>query len=430
MPTTRHSADLTLEIATPQEFNLQDIFRGSVVTYQTDGAERLNWRIEDASQDELYDAANIRVDGETLSITALTQRTQAFTIEIWYFDDPDDTYEFNVVAVNPQRREAVEQRKIADAVLWGPGDWYELPQLSYFDGNAPIATLSDISGDLNVTALAGRRTQVHARAIPSSCTVTYGPYIFSISARAPDLTDDVSFAEIIYLSASGQVAIRAPSVFNNIPAIYKDNLALGSITYDILQGSEIVSILTASGDNFPTLLIGNRQQATPTGNYTVSIAVQDTATTTTRYILRFYVKVMGLNGEDPKNPFPLFVDIPNADPTGTDTPTAPTNPPPPQNTMYQNVPFPPPVRDSQLTERMYDFSQSDRPQRPPAHLVAALIGRVDQEGTATTLGLADPRRLERVAPQILSGSIYDVPKELPEDFWVEWPHNIVIEEGE
>ena len=292
MPTTRHSTDLTLEIATPREFNLQDLFRGSVVTFQPDGADRINWRIEDASQTELYDAVNISVDGETLSITALTQRTQAFTIEIWYFDDPDDTYLFNVAAVNPQRRQVVDQRKIADAILWGVDDWYELPQLSYFDGTPPIAVLSDIEGDMVNTVISGR-SHIQARRIPSSCTVTYGPYIFRVSARAPDLSDDVSFAEIVYLSPSGEITIQPRSVLDAIPARYKENLALGQITYNIIQGSEVASAITGAGVGLPDLAIGmgaGGQQPIATRNHTITIEVQDTPTRTTRYVLRFYVK--------------------------------------------------------------------------------------------------------------------------------------------
>ena len=446
MPTTVHGTPLVLEAGRPTTFILEDLFASpSVVTYQPDGDSRLNWRIVNTADDDLYNI-QVEVTNGTLSISADNTDNQVFKIEVWYFQDAegtvlaDDIYAFNISSVIPARRRIDEViLKVNDeggVPLWGIDDSYELPRIAYFSPpeSAPEATLSVSAGDVIVSTLTdnlgGTRSFITAKSDNANARVTYGPYTFPLSVRPPvaGFSDTAAFPNILYLAPGGNIIIQPRSVLNAIPEKYKENLSLGNITYDIRQGSEIIRAVTGAGNDFPQLYIGRAggRTAMATGNYTAVIYVQDSATNTTRYAMRFYVKVMGLTGRDPKNPFPRFIDVPIADPTATRTVEAPFNPAPPQNQLYQNTPFPPPVRDNQLTER---FFTGTFPDRPSGAVITALVGKIDQEGTATTIGLADPRRQEKVRPQLLEGSIYEVARELPDDFYVNWPHPVIREEG-
>ena len=429
MPIFPHNEDITLEAGTPTTFNLQTIFgrSGSPVRWQgADNTYKINTRVFDALDEEIYTVI-VTAEGDTVSITADNTVVQAFKVQIWYFDDPTNIYEFNVTAVHPQRHIITDRRKIVESVLWGSGDYYVLPLTAFFEGAAPAATVAVERGEM-IVRTQGNRQVVEARSDDAIGTVTYGRYVFKLSVLSPatEFSDTAAAPDQLYLAPGGLIVIQAPTILNNIPDVYKDraqsgkgSLTLSNFNYNIFQGDAVVSAVTGTGDNFPQLHIGGNT----TGNYSVSVEMRDNATNTAQYILRFYVKIMALDGNDPKQPFQPWDDPPNNDPG---------NVAPPENALYQNVPFPPPLRDSQLeNERIF---RGTFPDRPDGALVRAIVGKIDQEGTATTIGLADPRRLQKIKPEILTGedervrSIYDVPRELPDDFYVDWPHALETQE--
>ena len=429
MPISQHRPNLTLEVATPTTFNLQTIFRGSHVRWQgADNTYKINTRVFDALDQEIY-TITATAEGDTVSITALDASTDAYAdalrrgpikVHIWYFDDFENIYEFNVTAVNPQRREITDRRQIVESTLWGSGDYYVLPITAFFEGAARPATVAVEQGEM-IVRTQGNRQVVEARSDDAIGTVTYGRYVFKLAVRSPatEFADDAPAPDALYIAPGGRIVIQATSIFNAIPETYRDNLTLGNFNYNIFQGEAVVSAVTGTGNTFPQL----HCEGTHTSNNAVSVEVRDNATNTGRFNVRFNVKIMGLNGEDPKQPLQ-----PWADPETEDL-----NPPPPQTALYQNVPFPPPLRDGQLDdERIFT---GELPPRPSGALVRAIVGKIDQEGTATTIGLADPRRLQKIKPEILTGedervrSIYDVPRELPDDFYVDWPHALDTQEG-
>ena len=428
MPIFPHNADITLEAGTPTTFNLQTIFgrSGSPVRWQgADNTYKINTRVFDALDEEIYTVI-VTAEGDTVSITADNTDVQAFKVQIWYFDDPTNIYEFNVTAVRPQRRVITDRRQIVESTLCGTGDYYVLPITGFVEGTAPAATVAVERGEM-IVRTQGDRQVVEARSDDAIGTVTYGRYVFKLAVRSPatEFADDAPAPDALYIAPGGRIVIQAQTILNNIPDVYKDRaqsgkgiLTLGNFNYNIFQGDAVVSAVTGTGDNFPQL----HCEGTHTSNNAVSVEVRDNATNTGRFNVRFNVKIMGLNGEDPKQPLQ-----PWADPETDDL-----NPPPPQTALYQNVPFPPPLRDSQLeNERIFTGTFPDR---PDGALVRAIVGKIDQEGTATTIGLADPRRLQKIKPEILTGedervrSIYDVPRELPDDFYVDWPHALETQE--
>ena len=439
----------TLTVGRPLTIPLQDLFSGQNVVIYQPGALLGYLPLAD-----IYETAiNVDFDNDALTIyftpqTAdLSQIPVPFNIDIYYLADPSSIRQIPITAVYPQRRSAgpgggiEDSRVLPEATkLWGMGDSYELPQLSYFDDSytdVPEATFQDNASlthfRIDYTP-SSKRNFLVALTDDSGAEylgVDYPPYTMSIRVAPPLLVNPDISPETIYLAPASNVIIQPRSVLNAIPEQYKENLSLGNFNYEIKQGSELVTIETGTGDEYPKLHIGRAGGRTAmfTGNYTAVIYLRDNATDTPRFALRFYIIVGGISGIPPQNPFPRFIDVPLGDPTGTETPEAPLNPAQRQNTMYQNLPYPPPVRDEQLTQRLFTGTFPDR---PSGAVIAALVGKIDQEGTATTIGLADPRRQEKIKPQLLTGAegaIYDVPRQLPDDFYVNWPHAVDTEEA-
>ena len=100
-----------------------------------------------------------------------------------------------------------------------------------------------------------------------------------------------------------------------------------------------------------------------------------------------------------QNPFPPWHLVPNENPTAGAI-RYPAIPPPLGSTLYLNAVHPPPVRDGQIVERKFNGMLPDR---LPIDKIGVVVGQIEQEGTGTTIGLADPRRQQKVKPQQLMG---------------------------
>ena len=440
MPVTTHNPDLTLIIGEPKTFDLQTLLPAAGLTYQQ--GDLLLYSVVRAATDEtLYNAVDVSFLGDQLVLTALdwaeVQRTaivghlQDIHIDLWYTSAPTDIYRFRVVRVLPERRQQEEEKRLVSMRLWGVGDTYDMPFLGYFDAGTPHPTPTlQTGGDavLSVTHTDKTKPAILTAKAEGTAFVDYGEkpvtgdtlYSFQVNVKAPNLADDTTHAETLYIHPAGRITLRPSTLLDAIPDAYKDALALGGLSFEVTQGSSICSVETGADNTYPRLQIGVYNTATESRNYTCSVAIKDTATSTTRYTLRFYVSVAKLNGRFPQNTFPVFAGVPQSNPILPEDDTMAGNPAPPESGLHQNPLYPPPVRDSLLEEeKKY---RGTLPDRPPANEIGVIIGQIEQQGTGTQIGLVDPRRLETVTPEILEGGIWDATKDLPEDFYIEWPH--------
>ena len=434
MPTTTYSQALTLTTGTATTLSLRRIFTGSTVTYRQGQQDNLAWTFHTATGDIPEWEDYLTVNGDEITLTAPDQTYRQFYILLWYFTDPEDILRINVTDVVLPVRDPLMPNQIAmaDIRLLGVGSAYDYPTVDFFP--SPHTSLTPtISGNTSlVTARRGGITAAQtAPAGSPPAIVTVGSYSFNVTVTAPLLADDqvavpgdeqirAPSAETVYLSPSGQITIPPGVIFAAIPDQYKEGILESNVITRVLQGREICDIVTAG------IIIGRAGTATDARNYSVSIRFHDSSQTQSTslnnlfYTWRFYVSVTNMEGRPAQNPFPPFLLVPNENPT-TGGNTIPGNPPPLGSTLYRAAVHPPPVRDDQLIERKFS---GELPDRLSNERIGVVVGQIDQEGTATTIGLADPRRQQKVPPQHLTGGIYDVPRVIPDDFWVEWPHNV------
>ena len=429
MATTTLSQTITLTTGEATTFNLRSIFTGSTIVYQQGRQDFLAWTVHTADNDipEWHDV--VQVDGDTLSLTAPDQTYRQFYILLYYFDDPDEILRINVTDVVLPTRDPLmpDDRAMADIVMWGIGSRYNYPTVDFFtDPHTPITPT--ISGNTQlVVAAPGRITSVlPAPGGAEPATVTVGRYSFRATVVLPALSDTqvavpgeemlrAPSATRFIISPSAELAIPAGVIFSAIPAAYKEGIVQSNVLLNVLQGQEICRIVNNE------LRIGQAGVAHDARNYTVSVQLQDSANSNAVfYTLRCWASVTNMEGRTVQNPFPPWHLVPNENPTAGGN-TIPGNPPPLGSTLYLNAVHPPPVRDGQIVERKFNGMLPDR---LPIDKIGVVVGQIEQEGTGTTIGLADPRRQQKVTPQQLMGGIYDVPRVIPDDFWVEWPHHV------
>ena len=435
MPTTTYSQSLTLTTGTATVLNLRRIFTGSTVVYKQGQQDNLAWTFHTADGDIPEWEDYLSVDGDEIRITAPDQTYRQFYILLWYFTDPEDILRINVADVVLPTRDPLmpNQYAMADIRLWGIGSVYKYPTVDFFTEPHTLVTPT-LSGNTGlVSAQRGGVTSIATAAGGAPpAIVTVGSYSFNVSVSNPLLSDTqvavpgdeqrrAPVAARFIISPSAEMVIPPSVIFAAMPGKYKENVLESNVIVRMLQGQEICDSLAAG------ITIGRAGIATESRNYSVSVQFYNEHTPGVElgqedifYTWRFYVSVTNMEGRVPQNPFPPFLLVPNENPTSGGN-TIPGNPPPLGSTLYRSAVHPPPVRDGQLSERKFS---GELPDRLSNERIGVVVGQIDQEGTATTIGLADPRRQQKVAPQQLRGGIYDVPKVIPDDFWVEWPHHV------
>ena len=445
---------LTLEVGKPVRVNLLSIARASIqagapFVYQRGIEDRLVFEVHDAvTEEELWDSVHVDVEGRDLVLTARNTTHVLVRVRFWDFDTPNNVVILTCaiipgrrgtmpVPVNEETGEPPEDAtpplpggdslRIADMRAWGVGDLIALPTAvsPFFDSAPPTPVVDANDLDPAVEVVVGQNTLrvlKHVAAGSRGTAVGYGNYTFRIIPVAPilpafsaDAPTNLS-ADIVHCAPGAQITILPSSILAAIPAEWKANLALGNMTFEIRQGiGAPCAVVTGTGNTYPRLVLGTTAANMPARNNSITVAIKNTSTDTVHYALRFYFKVLRPDGTDPQNIPPAFVSVAGAE-----------NAPPAQTPLYRNTVYPPPLREGVLVLRRYEGALPDR---LPQENIAIIAGKIEQEGTETTLGMGDARRVESIVPEILTGGIYDVPKSLSDDFWVEWPHPLPQEEG-
>ena len=359
--------EITCEVGIPLRLDLGALARASVAAgnpFLYGGlGDNINWQVLDAvTEIELWENLNVEVDNDDLVLTARNTDVENITLTFWDFTAPENIIQLNIAVVMARRRAAggiapvppspelgeplevdpppaVGVLRMADMNVWGVGDRIALPTAvsPFFEDDPPAPVVDEHDLSPAVRVVTGQNTLEAIRLVARGSTgtaVSFAPYAFRVTPVPPLLPEyDPAVAganltaDNMYCAPGAQITILPASILDAIPAQYKEDLALGAMTFEVLQGGGAPCVVvTGAGNTYPRLVLGTTTADMPSRNTTITVAIKDTATLTTRYGLRFYFKVLRTDGTDPQNIPEPFVGVPRSD-TGPGTSPIPSERP-------------------------------------------------------------------------------------------------------